>query len=86
MKRGGANLPLRDGGKGAQRRRATTRVAPTGAGMDWGMGSRPYRGDNGKGGAGLHPIKGWFETNPYGMEGNGARWEDGAGGGEKGMR
>ena len=35
-------------------------------------GGRLFAGKT-KGGASMHPIKGWFETNPYGMEGNGAQ-------------
>ena len=38
---GAVREPLLRGWHGTQLRRATTRVAPTGAGMDWGMGSRP---------------------------------------------
>ena len=54
----GTTRPYGDGG--TQLRRATTKVAPTGAGMDWGMGSRPYlsreqrrRGRGNDGGVGL---------------------------------
>ena len=53
---------------------------PNGGGHGLGDGFPPpssrgqvIRGNNGKGAAGVRPIKGWFETNPYGMEGNAAR-------------